>query len=289
MISGEQLVEREQPAGRLDVVEEACRYIEENLDNPLTLKSLGDRFHTSPFHLQRLFKRATGITPRQYAEARRLERLKSQLRGGDNVTTALYEAGYSSSSRLYERAPVHLGMTPASYRRGGRGAAIAFASAETPLGRLLVAATEKGICSVRLGDSDEELERGLREEFAEAELRRDDQLLSDWLNALVAYLEGEQPAPELPVDVQATAFQWRVWQELLAIPHGQTRSYGDIARSLGQPRAARAVGRACATNPVALVIPCHRAIREDGHLGGYRWGLDRKRRILEGERQKTEG
>jgi AraC family transcriptional regulator of adaptative response/methylated-DNA-[protein]-cysteine methyltransferase len=280
MITGEFVMTAERSAPGQDVVAQACRYIEDNLDSAITLKELGDRCHTSPHHLQRLFKQATGITPRQYAEARRLERLKAQLRQGDNVTTALYEAGYGSSSRLYERAPSQLGMTPASYRRRGRGATIAFAMATTSLGRLLVAATERGICSVRLGDSEAALETGLRQEFAEAELRRDDHALRGWISALVAYLEGERPALSLPVDVQATAFQWRVWQELKAIPYGETRSYSEIARLIGRPRAARAVARACATNPVALVIPCHRVVREDGDLGGYRWGLERKQQLL---------
>jgi AraC family transcriptional regulator of adaptative response/methylated-DNA-[protein]-cysteine methyltransferase len=280
MLSGEYAMTQGRTARGQDVIAEACRYLEANLDSPITLRELGDRFHTSPHHLQRLFKRATGITPRQYVEARRLERLKAQLRDGDNVTSALYEAGYGSSSRLYERAPSQLGMTPASYRRRGRGAAIAFTVAATPLGHLLVAATARGVCSVRLGDSEAELEAGLREEFSEAELRRDDNGLRPWITALVAYLDGEQPALALPVDVQATAFQWRVWQELRAIPYGQTRSYSEIARLIGRPRAARAVAQACASNPVALVIPCHRVVREDGNLGGYRWGIERKEQLL---------
>ena len=201
---------------------------------------------------------------------------------------ALYEAGYGSSSRLYERAAAQLGMTPATYGRGGRHTSIRYAVADCPLGRLLLAATDRGVCALYLGDRDGPLEEELGREFPEAQRRREAGL-GDWLAELVAHLEGRRPHLELPLDVQATAFQWRVWQELRAIPYGSTRTYHEIARALGQPTAARAVARACATNPVSVVIPCHRVVREDGDLGGYRWGLERKRALLARERQEASG
>jgi AraC family transcriptional regulator of adaptative response/methylated-DNA-[protein]-cysteine methyltransferase len=269
------------------LIQRACRYIEEHIENPIRLDAIGASVGISPHHLQRTFKRIMGITPRQYADARRLSRLKARLKEGDNVTTALYEAGYGSSSRLYEQAPERLGMTPATYRRGGLGLAISYAIGDSPLGRLLVAATQKGICFVSLGESDRALEAALAGEYPAAEIAHDDLGLGTWVAAILDHLSGQQPHLDLPLDVRATAFQWRVWEALRAIPYGDTRSYGEIAASLGDPNAARAVGRACATNPVALVIPCHRAVREDGKPGGYRWGLDRKRALLAQE-QRTE-
>jgi AraC family transcriptional regulator of adaptative response/methylated-DNA-[protein]-cysteine methyltransferase len=225
------------------------------------------------------------MTPRQNAEACRLDRLKARLKEGDNVTTALYEAGYSSSSRLYEQAPERLGMTPATYRRGGAGARISYTIGDSPLGRLLVAATERGLCFVSLGDADAPLEGALAGEYPAAALERDDGRLGAWLGAIAHHLSGEQPQLDLPLDVRATAFQWRVWEALKAIPYGDTRTYRQIAEALGDRKAARAVGRACATNPVAVVIPCHRAVREDGGMGGYRWGLERKRALLAQEKE----
>lgn len=269
-----------------ELVQQICRQIEANLDGPLTLDALAAEQHFSPHHLQRTFKRLMGISPRQYADARRLQRVKAELRQGENVTSALYEAGFTSSSRLYERAPAQLGMTPSEYRQGGRGAQIGYTIADSPLGRLLVAATEKGVCAVSLGDSDAELAAALEREYPAATIEREETgRLGEWVQALISYLEGQLPHLELPLDVQATAFQWRVWQELQKIPYGRTYSYSEIARRIGQPAAARAVARACATNPVALVVPCHRVVREDGNLGGYRWGLERKRRLLEKEKE----
>jgi AraC family transcriptional regulator of adaptative response/methylated-DNA-[protein]-cysteine methyltransferase len=238
----------------------------------------------SPYHLQRVFKRIVGVSPREYREALRVGEFKSRVKKGESVTSALYEAGYGSSSRLYENAGGRLGMTPAAYRRGGRGVSINYTIAGCPLGRLLVAATEKGVCSVRLGDSDKELEAALRTEYSEAEINRDDKTLGEWVGALVDHLQGKHPRLDLPLDVQATAFQWSVWQKLKEIPYGCTRSYSEVARAIGRPSAVRAVARACATNPVALVIPCHRVVREDQSLGGYRWGIERKRALLERER-----
>ncbi len=228
--------------------------------------------------------RITGITPHQYIEARRLDQLKLRLKGGEAMTRALYAVGYGSSSRLYERAPAQLGMTPATYHRGGQGVRIGYTIVDCPLGHLLIAASERGICAISLGDNDTELEAALAKEYPVAEIYRDDASLSHWAGALLSHLSGRLPQLDLPLDMQATAFQWRVWEELRAIPYGSTRSYGEIARALGQPRAARAVARACATNPVAIVVPCHRVVREDGGLGGYRWGLERKRYLLAQER-----
>ena len=205
------------------------------------------------------------------------------------MTGAMYEAGYGSSSRLYESAPAHLGMTPADYRRGGKGATINYTIAACSLGRLLVAGTEKGICSVRLGDSDAALEENLLSEYPAADVTRDDEGLSEWVEQILSHLNGERPHLDLPLDVQATAFQWSVWEKLREIPYGSTRSYGDVARAMGRPTATRAVARACATNPVALVIPCHRVVREDKSLGGYRWGIERKQTLLEHERAAAKG
>jgi AraC family transcriptional regulator of adaptative response/methylated-DNA-[protein]-cysteine methyltransferase len=274
----------------LEKVREACRLIEANLETPLTLADLGAAVDVSPAHFQRIFKRITGITPRQYADACRLGRLKTRLRERrTTVTTAMYEAGYGSSSRLYERAAGQLGMTPATYQRGGPAVRIDYATVDSPLGRLLLAATERGICMLSLGDDDATLEKALRAEFPAADIHNDGSGLADWLAELLKHLRGEQPHLDLPLDVRATAFQWRVWQALRAIPYGSTRTYSEIARDLGQPTAARAVARACATNPVSVVIPCHRVVREDGDLAGYRWGVQRKRKLLEQEKKSGEG
>jgi AraC family transcriptional regulator of adaptative response/methylated-DNA-[protein]-cysteine methyltransferase len=265
---------------QVELIGQLCRHIESNLESPLRLADLALRAGLSPAHLQRTFKRITGITPRQYADACRLGRLKERLRESDTVTTAMYEAGYSSSSRLYERAASQLGMTPATYRRGGPATLIRFTLTDCPLGRLLVAGTDRGVCAVSLGDGDAYLEGVLRLEYPAASLERDDERLRAWAAALVEHLRGQRPHLDLPLDVQATAFQWRVWQELCAIPYGETASYREVARRIGKPTAARAVARACATNPVAVIVPCHRVVREDGGLGGYRWGIGRKRVLL---------
>lgn len=254
-----------------------------HLDEPLTLAALAAQAGTGPLRLQRTFRRLMGITPRQYADARRLGFLKKRLQEGKDVTTSLYEAGYGSSSRLYERSDAQLGMTPATYRRGGGGMRISYTIVDCPLGRLLVAATARGVSAVYLGNSDRPLETALRREYPHAEIARDTNGFSTWVRALLRHLEGRDPHLDLPVDVQATAFQRRVWEALRAIPYGSTRSYSQIARTLGRPTATRAVARACATNPVSVVVPCHRVVREDGGLGGYRWGLRRKRALLEQE------
>lgn len=249
------------------------------------LNGFNARAGYSPHYARRAFKRLVGITPRQYAEARRLERLKQRLKDADTVTRAMHDAGYSSSSRLYEGAARRLGMTPGTYRRGGRGVCIGYTIARCRLGRLLLAATERGVCFLCMGHSERELQRALRREYPRATIQNGTARLARWVRAIVKHLEGREAELDLPLDVRATAFQWRVWEELRAIPYAQTRSYREIARRLGRPAAARAVGRACASNPLAVVIPCHRAVREDGGLGGYRWGLERKRSLLARERQ----
>lgn len=262
-----------------ELVQRVCHYIERHLETPLTLATLSKEVSMSPDHLQRVFKRIMGISPRQYTEARRLNWLKAQLKEGQSVTTALYEAGYGSSSRLYEQT-ARLGMTPATYRRGGKGMQISYTIVDCPLGRLLIAITQRGLCAVSLGDSDAKLVAALLGEYPAAESHRDDVDLSVWVSSLLDHLNGEQIHFNLPLDLQATAFQWRVWEELRAIPYGGTRSYSEVAKAVGNPKAARAVARACATNPVSIVIPCHRVIREDGSLGGYRWGLECKQALL---------
>jgi AraC family transcriptional regulator of adaptative response/methylated-DNA-[protein]-cysteine methyltransferase len=277
---------RETATGEAHVtlVRRICFYIEQHLEEPLTLATLGEQAGMSPYHLQRVFKHVMSITPHQYAEVQRLKQLKERLKEGEMVTTALYDAGYSSASRLYERTATHLGMTPTTYQRGGRGMSIHYTIVDCDLGRLLVAGTERGICAVCLGEIDEELEVALLKEYPAAEIERDGSILTEWVSELLAHLHGQQPHLALPIDVQATAFQWRVWKELQAIPYGETRSYREIASALGNARKARAVAQACATNPVAIVVPCHRVVREDGNTGGYRWGSERKKQLLVRER-----
>jgi AraC family transcriptional regulator of adaptative response/methylated-DNA-[protein]-cysteine methyltransferase len=257
----------------------------ENSGERVTLAAIAREVGLSPHHLQRTFKRAMGISPRQYADALRLGRLKKRLQGKDSVTMAMYEAGYGSSSRLYETSTARLGMTPGTYREGGRGARIRYAVAETTIGRILIAATERGICSVRIGKSENTMAKELGREFPAATIRRDREGLATWVERLVRHIEGRAPSLDLPIDVKATAFQWRVYEALRSIPYGETRTYREVARSIGAPRAARAVGRACAANPVGIVIPCHRVVREGGALGGYAWGLGIKKQLLESERR----
>jgi len=267
------------------LVREACRALEAP-DAP-RVDALARQLGQRPHGLLRAFKRVLGITPQQYRDARRVARFKHELKRRPHVSPAVYEAGYGSSSRVYERADAQLGMTPATYARGGAGAEIAYAvvSSLPPLGRLLVAATERGICRIGLGDDAAGLEADLAAEFPAARIRKDRAGLEGFVTAIVAHLEGREPDLDLPLDIWATAFQRRVWQELQRIPYGETRSYADVARRIGRPTATRAVARACATNPAALVIPCHRVVREDGDLGGYRWGLERKRALLEQEQE----
>jgi AraC family transcriptional regulator of adaptative response/methylated-DNA-[protein]-cysteine methyltransferase len=261
-----------------------ARQLLDSADGVVTLAELSRRVGLSSFHLQRLFKRATGLSPREYQAARRMQQVKTKLRKAGDVTTALYDAGFGSPSRLYEKAPQQLGMTPGEYRRGGAGARITFAIAPTPLGRLLVAATERGLSAVRFGETAVELERDLRNEFHAADIRRDDAAMRKYVEPLLAAVRGENTTIDLPLDVRATAFQMKVWEALRQIPRGETRSYTEVARQIGEPSAVRAVARACASNPVALAVPCHRVIRTDGELSGYRWGVNRKKKLLERER-----
>ena len=272
------------PADR--AVEAARAWLEAHLDERVTLADLAREVGLSPHHLQRTFKRVVGVSPRQFAAALRADRLKRALRTEPSVSRATYEAGYSGSSRAYDAAETHLGMTPAAYRRGGRGVRIRFATTTTRLGRLLVAATDRGVCAVTLGGDDLELERALAEEYPEAVRERAtgddarDADLRDWMTAIVRHVDGAEPGLTMPVDVAGTPFQQRVWESLRTIPYGATRSYAQVAAALGAPKAARAVASACAHNRVALVVPCHRVVRAGGSPGGYRWGAERKRALL---------
>jgi AraC family transcriptional regulator, regulatory protein of adaptative response / methylated-DNA-[protein]-cysteine methyltransferase len=274
---------------QIELVRRICHAIDDHDEEPLTLKTLSDETGASLHHLQRTFKEVMGITPRQYAESRRLKTFKAKVRDGASLTDAMYDAGYGSSRSLYEKSSERLGMTPATYGRGGRGMRIIYTLANCSLGRLLVAATQRGVCSVALGDSDSDLTAALFAEYPNASIDSKDTAISPslnlWLNKVLEGLNGQSPRIDLPLDLQATAFQGRVWEELRRIPLGETRSYQDIAKAIGKPKAVRAVASACAGNHVALVIPCHRVIREDKGLGGYRWGLKRKEKLLERERE----
>jgi AraC family transcriptional regulator of adaptative response/methylated-DNA-[protein]-cysteine methyltransferase len=259
------------------------RHVADMSDERITLERLGEEVEMSPYHLQRKFKETLGLTPSQYMRARKSEKLKDELKRGETVSRASFEAGYSSSSRAYEDAPAHLGMTPARYKSGGAGTRIDYVIVPTSLGLLLVGATDRGVCAVTLGDDPEILEAALEREYpAATRLRATDpsSSLRGWVEAVVAAVEGSSPQPEIPLDVQASAFQWKVWRELQKIPFGETRSYSDIANAIGSPAAVRAVASAIANNRVAVVIPCHRVIRQSGELGGYRWGLERKQRLI---------
>ncbi len=267
-------------------VQRICDLIGEAPDGTLRLAELSRSLNVSPSHLQKVFKKVMGVTPRAYAEALRLDRLKQNLRAGSEVTRAALDAGYGSLSQLYEGGGI--GMAPAAYRKGGAGLHIRFVTAPCPLGLLLVAATDHGICSVALGDSGDRLAQELRDEFPSAEIQHDPGgELQSWVNQLLAYLDGQGPLAQLPLDIQATAFQQRVWQELQRIPYGATRTYGEIAERIGQAGAARAVAHACASNPVSMVIPCHRVVPAGGGSGGYRWGIDRKRALLATEKGQS--
>jgi AraC family transcriptional regulator of adaptative response/methylated-DNA-[protein]-cysteine methyltransferase len=266
-----------------------CRYIERHVvdqqsEERLTLSLLAKEFHLSSFHLQRTFKAVLGVSPRAYVDACRLRQLKSNLQAGRSVTTALYAAGYGSSSRLYERTATQLGMTPEKYRRGAVAAIVRYTIADSPLGRMMIAATEKGICAISFADSDQQLLQGLIREFPFAVRRRDDTALSQWRASLSNLMQGHETNASLPLDIRATAFQRRVWEALQRIPRGETWSYSALAKKIGMPSATRAVANACASNRLAIAIPCHRVVRQDGNLGGYRWGIRRKEQLLALER-----
>jgi AraC family transcriptional regulator, regulatory protein of adaptative response / methylated-DNA-[protein]-cysteine methyltransferase len=273
----------------VDAVRLASAYLATHADRPVTLAHLARVASMSPHHLQRRFKAIVGLSPREYQAALRADRLRSSLRDGRDVTTAIYEAGYGSPSRVYEAAPTGKGMSPSRYRRGGAGMRIGYSTVSSPLGQVLVAATADGVCSVKLGDSDTALVRDLRREYPAADIQVNPQTRTEWVKAIVRHLRGAEPSLDLPIDVQATAFQWKVWRALQRIPYGETRAYADVAKAIGRPKAARAVARACATNPVCLVVPCHRVVPAAGGVGGYRWGADRKARLLAAERRKVPG
>jgi AraC family transcriptional regulator, regulatory protein of adaptative response / methylated-DNA-[protein]-cysteine methyltransferase len=262
------------------MVRAICRYIEQHIDDRVTLGLLAKEFNRSPFHLQRTFKQALGVTPKSYIDACRLRQVKHNLQAGHSVTTSLYDAGYGSSSRLYERTATQLGMTPEKYRRGAVAAVVRYTVADSPLGRMLIAATDKGICAISFADSEQQLLQGLIREFPFAVRRRDEGAMEEWQQTIARLIRGQELNPSLPLDIRATAFQRRVWEALQRIPRGETRSYSAVAKKMGRPKSARAVARACAANPVAVVIPCHRVVREDGEMGGYRWGIERKERLL---------
>jgi AraC family transcriptional regulator of adaptative response/methylated-DNA-[protein]-cysteine methyltransferase len=283
------------PGGLPTWVADLCAHLDETVarGERVTLAVLARRAGLSPAHLQRTFRAHVGVSPRQYAERCRLERLKSELRASGSVTDAIYAAGYGSSSRVYERTDRDIGMTPGQYRAGGRGVEITWVTLATDLGPLLVAATDRGLCSVQLGGTVEELLARLRAEYPAAEVQSPapgqdpPPALAAWAEALRQHLAGEQPHLDLPLDVGASAFQQRVWTFLRSIPWGETRSYAEVAAGIGRPGSARAVARACASNPVALAVPCHRVLRGDGGLAGYRWGVERKRALLARERPAT--
>lgn len=268
----------------IDRIRRACAALAD-VEERVSLAALASLVGGSAHHLLRTFKRTLGISPREYEDACRMGCLKAGLRSGESVASATYGAGYGSGSRVYERAASNLGMTPGAYARGARGEQVRYAIVGSPLGRLLVAATPRGLCAVKIGASDETLAAELRAEFPSAQVGGAAAPFSDWVRDIVASLEKGMPDARLPLDIRATAFQRLVWRELQKIPRGRTRSYREIARRIGRPAAARAVARACATNPVAIVIPCHRVVREDGGLGGYHWGTERKRALLDAERR----
>lgn len=266
---------------QIEMVLRACELIDG--EEQLSLETLSDELGLSPSHFQRTFKEIVGISPKKYGEAKRLERFKSEIRDGSDVVTAMYEAGYGSSSRLYEKAAENLGMTPAIYKKGGKGMNINYIITDCELGKLLVARTPRGICSVTFGDSDAGLREDLSKEFPNAEIAEDDHDLKTAVDAIIKYLAGKNKRLVLPLDLQATAFQMQVWDFLRKIPYGETRSYSEVAEEMGDKKKVRAVAQACAKNRVALLIPCHRVIASDGKLSGYRWGIERKKKLLAAE------
>jgi len=274
-------------SGPVALVQRAADRLSFSSEERLGLGELARTLGATQSTLRRAFRQVTGLKPRELAEALRLKRFKALLRGGKNITDALYETGYGSSSRVYERSNSQLGMTPATYRKGGQGMQLGYTIAKSALGKVLVAATDRGVTAVYLGDDESKLISELREEYPRAEITAASNSLERWVREVLLRIEGQPPHFELPLDLQATAFQRRVWQELQRIPRGRTRTYSQVARSLGKPKAVRAVARACATNPVSIVVPCHRVIRQDGALAGYRWGLSRKEQLLASERSAT--
>jgi len=268
---------------RTERVREACALLADSVGAAPSLAELARATNTTPDALRRDFRRVLGVSPKQYADGLRVERLRAELRDGRDVTGAMYTAGYGSSSRLYEQSDARLGMTPASYGAGGAGATIAYTVTSCPLGALMVAGTERGICRVALGDDPSGLDALVRDEFPAAEVARDDDALAPVVDEVLRRIAGEEPAVDLPLDVRGTAFQLRVWRELQRIPRGETRTDGALAEAVGAPGGARAVGQACGSNPVAVVVPCHRVVPAGGGLGGYAWGVEKKRALLDHE------
>jgi AraC family transcriptional regulator of adaptative response/methylated-DNA-[protein]-cysteine methyltransferase len=277
---------RELVTNDVRLVQAVCRHIETSGSDPVRTRTLGEKFNSSTSHLQRVFKRTLGISIAQYAKACRLKTFKTTVRKGSDVTSAMYEAGFGSSSRLYEASDSDLGMTPGTYRRGGAAVQIRYVTTACSLGRLLVAATDRGLCAVSLGDSDRQLISALHAEYPDAVIARDKRNLRDIVQSILRALNGSEPCPDFAIDIRATAFQRRVWEALCEIPYGTTRSYSDISRILGKPKAVRAVARACAANQLAIVIPCHRVIAQTGEVSGYRWGIARKELLLRKEKEK---
>lgn len=265
------------------LVARAAKYLAQSDEEGLRLAQVARELHTTSATLRRAVRQVTGLAPRELAEALRVKRFKSLLRAGRSITESLYETGYGSSSRVYERSNAQLGMTPATYKKGGKGMKIEYTIARSPIGKVLVAATERGISAVYLGDTQNKLVAELREEYPRAEISPASTNGQRWVREIVQRIAGKPMQDELPLDLQATAFQRRVWLELQRIPRGSTKTYSQVARALGRPKAVRAVARACAANPVSVVVPCHRVIREDGNLAGYRWGLARKQQLLAAE------
>jgi AraC family transcriptional regulator of adaptative response/methylated-DNA-[protein]-cysteine methyltransferase len=271
----------------IDAVRRASAYLATHADQTVTLNHLARVASMSPHHLQRRFKAIVGLSPREFQSAVRAGKLRTSLRDGRDVTTAIYEAGYGSPSRVYEAAPTGKGMSLSAYRRGGAGMRIGYSTVSSPIGTVLVAATENGVCSVKIGESEAALANELRLEYPAAEIEFNPKQRSEWVKAIARHLRGDAPWLDLPIDVRATAFQWKVWRELQRIPYGETREYAEVAKSIGKPRAVRAVARACATNPVAIVVPCHRVVPKAGGLGGYRWGTVCKERLLSTEQRRA--
>jgi AraC family transcriptional regulator of adaptative response/methylated-DNA-[protein]-cysteine methyltransferase len=276
-------------------VERAREYIDAHItdlgEERITLELLGEESGLSPYHLQRKFKEIVGLTPAQYIRARKSERLKGELKRGETVSRATFGAGYGSSSRVYGDSDKRLGMTPATYRRGGAGAHIEYVTARTSLGFLLVGATDRGICAVTLGNDVKTLENALELEYPAATrtyVSHPSSSLQAWVADIIEAVDSDRVRLDIPFDIQASAFQWKVWRELQKIPFGETRSYTEIANAIGSPKAVRAVASACANNRAAVIIPCHRVVRQNGELGGYRWGLERKQLLIEKERAMSE-
>jgi len=267
---------------QIELVMRALEIIAGNTE--ISLDELGQQLDLSASHLQRTFKLIVGVSPKKYAELKRVERFKDELRGGSDVVTAMYESGYGSSSRLYEKAAENLGMTPAAYRKGGKGMNINYVVTDCELGKLLVARTKRGVCSVTFGDDVDGMRTALDKEFPNAEIVEDVEGVKNAVDAIIKFLAGKNKRLVLPLDLQATAFQLQVWDFLRQIPYGETRSYTEVAEGIGDKKKVRAVAQACAKNRVAVVIPCHRVVASDGKLSGYRWGVERKRRLLQNEK-----